>query len=236
MENKTSNSGGKIVSSTLRLSVRYLSVLFPFNQQAFLSALPQIGFVLPQSPPPLPSKMRFAVDGLIATKGNINLSLKTDKFVLTVMGHDAGATVAALESIENLLKQQLGFDSEGQAYFYELDADLIVEAECDPREVLDSSMSNSSVFANLSKIVGQTVSNYSLRVAPPSRHPTELNWLDLAIEPEITNPTRWYSVAVICRQKERQRVVNFTSELPDTIKSVWTCIRSAKNADKTSHN
>ena len=209
-----------IVSATVRLSVRYLSVLFPFNQSIFLSVLPRIGFVTPQSVPLPPSRTRLAVTGQIATKGDVRLSIQDEKFVLGVSAPDVETAVRELGSVEDLLKQEVGFDSEGQSQFYEVLADMVVAADYNPIEVLPSCFTGVKLFGDLSQILGQAVSNFTLRLVPRPGSPTERNWFDITIEPDLTNPTHWYSVNTVYRQQERQKVLTFTLKLPDTVNAI----------------
>lgn len=214
-----------IVSATVRLSVRYLSVLFPFNQSILLSVLPRIGFVTPQNVPLPPSRTRLAATGQIATKGDVRLSIQDEKFVLGVSAPDVEAAVRELGSVEDLLTKELGFDSEGHAHFYEVIADMVVAADCSPIEVLPSCFSGVKLFGDLSQILGQAVSNFTLRLVPPSGSPTERNWFDITIEPDLTNPTHWYSVNTVYRQQERQKVLTFTLKLPDTVNAILARVK-----------
>lgn len=205
----------------LHLSVRWDTVLMPFEQSKLLSLLPNEGYVLDESLRRLaPFGAWQEASGPIARKGETTLIMNSDSLVLGIEARDENALVDEFNAIEEFLRQRLLFDSPRHALHYEFLAQMLAWTELNAIEVLRRLDLGNAVVSRISETLGiGPAHNLSLRITPADGVVHSANWWDFHIEPSFRSPQHCYRLAVVYRNAERQRVVDFAKGITDTIRN-----------------
>ena len=208
------------------LSVRYATVLFPFDVTKLLGLLPSLGYILADEVvSPLSRGFKVeSVDGPVARRMNTVLRLHTRSLTLTVESPDISSCVDELTRIESLLQTELEVNNPELSSFYELVAEFAANAEKSPLEAWRTQLADVPVIAKLSKVVGRDLSAYGLRLTPTNSIPNQENWLDIRIEPQVLAPHREHLIHVIFRDCNRDEVERFARALETTLEQIVSLV------------
>ena len=203
------------------LSVCYDTVLFPFRVDQLMELLPTIGYVLSdQAERLIPHAGRLDVEGILARKLNIGLSVDTHRQVVGVVAPDAETCVKEFSSLEALLKQRLGVDEQGLSKYHELIADAFIAADGSPLDMWGQQFSESPLVGKLSELVGKDLATYGIRVSPRGSVPNQEKWFDLKVEPSVLSPTDTHYLKLVFRDSERAEVINLAESLDNLILAI----------------
>lgn len=215
----------------LSLAVKYETVLFPFDVAQFLRALPRQGFFLPESLEEatlaIPIRARIEPSGIVAKKGEITVRLDVDRRVLGVLSLDPEATLTEMESLESLLRDELGFDSPTVAQYYEFLGSVSIHAQRSPLESWTAHLAQVPVVEQASKLIGTEVSPFGLRLAPAGGVPNQLDWFDIRIEPRVQAPTEYHYADMVFRHPARDRVFAFVGNLDHLLEELVSLVEGA---------
>lgn len=187
--------------------VRWRAVLFPFEQSSLIQILPEQGYVVPQAytePPPIGG--RLETTGPIATKGALRLIVNAAGPGIQLYGTDAIDTVTEFERLEEVLRDQLGFDSRAQARFYEVDAQVTVTSHRSPITTLRGRTDLGKLAENVGVLLGHRVAPFGVRFVTPDSLPTSEDWQELLIEPSLRSPEHSYYGILVFRRKQWEPV------------------------------
>lgn len=202
------------------LSVKYTSVLFPFDTVQFLRVLSKQGFIIPESLGPAPFGSRIEVSGIVARKGEVSIRIDVDKQVVGVHAPDMTTLLEEMDSVESLLKKELDLDSSSLAYYYEFMVSLTVRAGSNPLESWYAHFAQAPVMKKFSEVLGTEVSPFGIRLAITKEVPNQSSWLDVRIEPLIQSPKNHYYVEAIFRRPRRDDVFAFVRKFEETLRAL----------------
>lgn len=211
----------------LSLSVRFLTALYPFDELTFINALPELGYVLSERAPIPPFGGRIAIRGEIAAKGDIRIMLNSDLRTLELIGRDIGSLLDEFGNLEKILLDKFGLDARQNAYFYELLADVSVAGKQSPLQSLGRRLESLELLKELGGILKHPVTNFGMRLAPPDTEPNSADWFDIRIEPEVLRPRSHYSILIVYRQRERDKVFSFGQTLLQMLEHLIICLEGA---------
>jgi len=198
---------------TVRFSVRFEFVLFPFDIIELLDNLIKIGYT--PMVPPLPrvsgQNVRLSAKGKIAQKGEAEIELNDERGVLAVTCYSPNNAVKSLNEIIQLIKEKLDVDLTTKATFYEFMGNFEAKTDKNPLEIIQRVNEKNSCIEDLGKILGQKVSSFSLRLVPKGQVPSSAEWLEITIEPNIIKPNTTYRVLAICRSNDKAKMDVFVS-------------------------
>jgi len=216
-------SGKQIQYQKLHLSVRYNTVLFPFDVTRFVQVLPESGYVVrDELVGPVPFGARVRVTGSVAHKGEIVLAINMDRNSVGIDAIDVDTLVSEMDALEDLLLDRLGFDSQKSAFFYELLAEAEVSTDRSPAEVLGSKFIQQGIFRSLSTAIGEPTTNFGFRLVPTNANPNQPEWHDIRIQPDVARATTHYYLATVFRSAERSKVMDFASRLTGILSDALT--------------
>jgi hypothetical protein len=205
----------KIKDFRIRLSVRLEQIIPLLDGFKLLEALQRAGY-MPLIPPqhrPLAHGVNLRFEGLIARKGENVVDGNTDRGVLGVEGPSFESVVKCFEELRNLVNEDLGFDIEEVALFYEVIAQFSIETLINPLETIRKAYGDSGLITTISNIIGQETSLFSFRFVPRGRTPNQVEWFDIIIEPDLIKPTNIYTVYAIYRSADRSKINKIGNEL-----------------------
>jgi hypothetical protein len=213
---------------TFRFSIRFNYLLFPFYIEDLLGQMAKTGYTLTVPPPPkIPAKgIRLGGKGKIAQKGDVEIDVNDEKGVLGATSSSPALAMRSLNEMLQLIKDNLGVDLDERAAFYELIGGFDVETDKNPLERIGQISEKSRHFGQFNKILGENISNYTLRLVPRGRIPNQTEWFEIKIEPDVIKPTSDYVVSVIYRSKDKSAVERFTQDLTQKMTSIIDIIES----------
>lgn len=206
------------------LAVEYDSVLFPFELLLFLRSLAQRGYLIPEplaleilAPPP---GARLEGGKLIARKADILVALNTERKTMAVNAAGPEAAADEIETLEALVRDELGIDASQSARFYELSTALTVTSTANPLQSWDASLRGVPIVSRISDIIGAEIAPFGLRFVGRDQQPGDSEWLDVRIEPRTHAPTTHHFADIVFRHPDRTRVMEFARNLEQTVRAI----------------
>lgn len=201
----------------LSLSLKYRSVLFPFEPLQFIHILSRNSFIPTDIPPTVPLGMRADVNGVVARKGDVGIRMDTGRLILAVHGTDPKTCVTEMEALDDLIQEEFGLENPREAQYYELLAGVAMKAQTSPLASWQK-RGNEFPFANkAAAIIGWDVAPFGVRLCPKENIPNDPDWFDIRVEPLVQSATRQHSVEIVFRRAKRDEVFAFVSALDSTI-------------------
>lgn len=207
--------------SSLSLAIKYNCVLFPFDAAQFIRALPSDGYALSEAAPGQPPLgTRLEVNGVIGRKGNIALRLDMSRQILAVHAYTPKDVLSEMDRIELLLKREFSIENATLALYYEVLADLVVQARKNPLTQWSQQTEHVSIVQKAGEAFGTPVALWGVRFTPQGESPNQANWLDIRLQPSIHAPTGFHSVEVVFRRARREEVFAFLRKFEETLTSL----------------
>lgn len=193
---------GTVAVQRFELMVRWRDITFPFEQSRLLEVLPERGYVLAEGvreSPPIGG--RIEVSGLAARKGSLRLTLDPSRPGLGVGGNEIVDAVDEFERIEEVLRDDLRFDSREHARFFEVDSQVLVWSEQSPIETIRERVAEHSFADQVGKVLKHTVAPFGFRFVISGELPGSEEWHELLIEPSIRSPENSYFGMLVFRRR-----------------------------------
>lgn len=219
----------------LQLSVQWNTILLPFEQSKFMSLLPDEGYIVDeQANVPQTFGTYPEVSGLIARKGTASLTMETRKPTLGIKAEDGKSLVEEFDTIEEVLRNRLSFDSTAHASFYEVLVNALVWTNQDALAVLRVLGTAGSIASRFSEKMGIGPAVYGgLRLIPVTGEINSPDWWDIRIDPSSRSPHECYRVQIVYRNSERSKVTELTSGMEQF---VHTLIELLEESNDERHN
>lgn len=216
---------GNLKDASIRFSIRFNYVLFPFDTGELISILTKYGYAPAAPPPPLaPSRgIRFAMTGTIARKGGMTIDINDDRGILAATAPSSTLAISGLNEVLQLIRTNLNVDLEKQASFYELIGHGAFETDKNPLETIGKITKGNKVIEKLSEVLGEDVSLWTLKLASRGHVPNQVEWFDLTIEPDLMRSST-YNVSAVFRSQDKSRVQKFTEEFTSNIPNLIDAI------------
>jgi len=213
---------------SIRFSIRFNFLLFPFNIVELVEQLAKAGYTLTIPPPPkiTAKNIRLSAKGNIAQKGDAIIDLDDERGVLGSTSSSPVFTLESFNEVLQLIEDNLDVDLDEVAAFYELIAHVSIETDKNPLEKMEQISEKSKHIKQFDKILHENISDYTLRLVPRGRVPNQTEWFDITIEPDVIKATSNYRVSVIYRSKDKAKVQNFTQDLIQNLTSIIDIIES----------
>lgn len=75
---------------------------------------------------------------------------------------------------------------------------------------------NKEFVSKVSEIIGENLSTYSIRLAKKDSGSNEINWIDIAIEPDMVYENN-YHIGVVFRNPDKEKTETFVKDLESNI-------------------
>ncbi|MGH7204579.1 MAG: hypothetical protein ACREI2_00060 [Nitrospiraceae bacterium] len=207
------------------LSVRYNSVLFPFDTIQFLSTISKEGFLQQQQPVgPLPPGVRIEASGIVGRKGAVSVRIDADRLIFGVNAPDVETVLSEMNTLESLLKSAHSFESSSLAKFYELLAGITIKAKKNPVECWRSHFAEVPVLKKMSQLLERRISPFGVRLAPSGELPNQTNWFEIHIVPNVPLSTDYHDVEVVYRHSSREDVFTFAKKLDAVLSAILSIV------------
>ena len=216
----------KFRNTTIRFSLRFNYILFPFDVIELVKQLAKTGYKITIPPPPkiTPKNIRLTAKGRIAQKGDTEIELNDERGILAATSSSPELAIKCMNEVLQLMKNNLKVNLDEMAFFYELIGSFDIETDKNPLEIIAKINENEEYIDQFSKVLGENISNYTLRLVPRGQVPNQTEWFDVTIEPDVIEATSTYRTQIIFRSKEKIKVENFTQNLMRNITGIINII------------
>lgn len=201
------------------LSVRWNSVIFPINPHSFAKALDEEGFILAENFSRL-SGHRDSIDveaGILARKGSAAVTINPDRIYIGISSRDSHTLLSTFEEMENLVHTELRYPSQERAAFYEYLANILVPTTADAFSAWKRQYEGSKLPSRLSQLLGVNLSPLGIRLVSENSDPTDVDWSDFRIRPEVPGIHNVHNVTITMRRAQREPVMSFVSNIETTV-------------------
>lgn len=203
------NSNDRLTIDRFSLSLRVDANFLPFSVEELVPGLEQLGFTITDDlkqilkPGAKPLGARVSVDGGIANKADPPLQVRLDmrRGILAVDGKQIEPVIGEYLLIENWINDEMDLNLGQEAKFYEtiLEGLLTVGIDRNPLETLKRLYTDGGQIQEFSRIIGQDVTNYGIRLVVKGQAPTDDTWFDLRIEPSLQRSNSAYHINAVSR-------------------------------------
>ena len=205
----------KVMTQEARYGVRLNYVLFPIDFRELQRALAKNGYELSpvRNIPPPPSRIRFSGD--VARKGEITVIAESDSGEIGVIGRSLREAKDSFEELANVIDSELGISLYENVGFYWYIVHYKIDTGKTPRKEI-AKTENKDYFEKFSRVLGENLSSFSIRLAPRDAIPNQESWFDIAIEPVILNE-HLYHVGVVFRNPDKGKTETFVRDLENIL-------------------
>ena len=212
----------------VRFSIKFDYVLFPFDIVELIDYLVKAGYAPMVPPPPkmLGQNVRLSAKGKIAQKGDTEIEVNDERGVLAATSPIPISAMQSLNEIIRIIKEKLGVDLTEKAIFYELMGNLDIKTGRNATEMIERISEKNKCMEEIGKILNHDISNYTLRLVPKGQVPSQTEWLDITIEPNIIKPSTTYRVLLIHRSKDKSQMEKFIQSWMENVTNVIKAVEA----------
>lgn len=210
-------SQSQIRIERFHFAVRLDLIQFPLNQEDIASVLTSVGYQMSPERAPMLSgipgmpQLRFMPAGSIAqsTDRRCAFSLDPGRGILAIQGDEIDRVLADFAGLREAIREHYIPDWDGKARFYEfiLDANSRVGPDRNPIEEMRTLHRRSTLFQHLGKALGISATTFGLRLVEKGRTAEENSWIEYTITPTAGRSKTDYTVNIVYRHQDRERVV-----------------------------
>ena len=102
-------STSKFQYQSIKLSVRFSTVIFPFDLYEFLVALPDRGYVIPGEVEAPEVNQRVSAKGIIGKREKTRITVESERGIVGVSATDCQTVIEDFNEVENLISSVLNF-------------------------------------------------------------------------------------------------------------------------------
>lgn len=205
----------KITTQEARYGVHLNYVIFPIDVRELRFALAKNGYELSNvgDIPPPPTRIRFS--GEIARKAEATVIVVSDSSEIGIIGRSLQEVKASFEELAKIIGSEFGINLQENVRFYWCTVHYKINTGKMPHNEI-AKAENKDYIAQFSRILGENLTSFSIRLAPKDAIPNQENWFDIAIEPDITSE-KIYHVGVVFRNQERGKTETFVRDLENNM-------------------
>jgi hypothetical protein len=214
----------KIVAEDARYGVQLDYVLFPADVRELRRALAKNGYELThvERLPAPPARLSFS--GELARKAESTVILETDSSEIGVIARSLQDAANAFDDLVKVVSSELGISLNQKVRFYWMVVHYSISTGKAPRnEILKAE--NKEYIGRFSRILGEDLVSFSVRLAPKDAIPNQEAWFDIAIEPDILREDL-YHVGFVFRDPNRDKTETFVKNLENIVFSLIDTIEA----------
>lgn len=202
------------------MSFGFREMWFPIDTRLLLRFLPESGysFTEPERIGVIPFRGRLEIRGDIARKGDLRLSIDTERQYIGIDGPDPETTLNALKEFEQFIEQRLSFTVESHAAFYELLADGYISLDKNVKDLFREASLKLVFLQKVQDSLGEQAELFGVRFGSAKKRINDPDWFEIDLRPAIvTELPSSCEFSVVYRKPQREKVVKFTRDLPDIL-------------------
>jgi len=215
----------KVRFTHVSLSVRYNTVLAPFDVLTLMRILPRIGYVpVPEVIGPVPFGARINLDGIIGRKAELAIAVDSSTYTLGIQSPTPDNLCEEMSTLLTEVDKEFAINTSLTALFYEFLASGDTISGSDVLEAWERLFATTEVINDFSRAIGQKVSPYGVRLYPQGQEPNQPDWFEIQVLPSLHAPRKILSIQAIYRSHERQKVFTFVQEFTNLVDRIMEVV------------
>jgi hypothetical protein len=205
----------KVTIQDARYGVRLDYIIFPIDFRDLRRALAKNGYELSHvaNVPPPPTRVRFG--GEIGRKGETAVEVESDSGDIWVVGRSLQEAQSSFEELAKIVDSEIGVLLHDNVKFYWATGHYRIATGKAPHSEI-ARVENKEYVNQSSKIIGQDLCSFSIRLGSKNATPNDATWTDIAIEPD-TIDERLYHVGVVFRNPNKEMAETFVKDLENRL-------------------
>jgi len=204
----------KVTIQDARYGVRLDYLIFPIDFRDLRRVLAKNGYELSHvNVPPPPTRVRFS--GEIGRKGETAVEVESDGGDIWVVGRSLQEAQSSFEELVKVVDSEIGVLLHDNVKFYWAMGHYRIATGKAPHSEI-AKVENKECVNQFSKIIGQDLSSFSIRLGSKNATPNDATWTDIAIEPD-TIDERLYHVGVAFRNPDKETTETFVKDLENRL-------------------
>lgn len=204
----------------VRLTVTLKPVIFPIDFLELLEVLKKQGYEPVVELPSPSGGARLVGSGTIAKRGEISVAADSQRRFIGVDARSTGDAVSAFAEIVQAIRDGLWLDVRDQASYYEIIARMRVQGHANPAAAIGRFFQKLEGIGEIDSIIGEPVSLFTIRLIPKDKLPSDEEWFDIRIEPDMSLPETAYVIEAVYRKSTWSQVENFAETVESKIDAI----------------
>lgn len=190
-------------------------VLFPLTHKEVLDTIEKNGYKLNPAVPVIRPQGRFRGSGQIGTKGKNIFQIDGGAKALIIAGATLEEVQLEFGAFSQTLIEDYSIDLDKISSFYQFIGNYEYKTEHNPYEVISKSY-ESPHQEKVSEILGMPLRTFSVRIASSETLPTDIDWFDVKITPDVQR-NDGYTVEAVYRKGDKEQYSNFLDTFESNI-------------------
>lgn len=207
----------EIKPQKIRIASVLNSLFFPFTFPDVIESLKKRGFSIPSLPESIPTGQKAYLGGHIAAKKDCLVELNPDKNLVAVDSFSNNIN-SIMQELLSIATTDFHVNLAEELDYSELTGHYIVMSDNNPLESIRKLRCEH--FDKFNEIFDVETTPYNLSIVPEGLTPMNRNWFEVRIEPRITMPSHSYYIIVVYRNKNHEKVMNFSQNINSNITSL----------------
>lgn len=205
----------KVTIQDARYGVRLEYLIFPIDFRDLRRVLAKNGYELSHvgNVPPPPTRVRFS--GEIGRKGETAVEVESDSGDIGVVGRSLQEAQSSFEELVKVVDSEIGVLLHNHVKFYWAAGHYRIATGKAPQSEI-AKVENKEYANQFSKIIGQDLSSFSIRLGSKNATPNDATWTEIAIEPDPIDE-RLYHVGVVFRNPDKEMTETFVKNLENSL-------------------
>ncbi|RLF08450.1 MAG: hypothetical protein DRJ69_06255 [Thermoprotei archaeon] len=208
-----------------RIAARFLGVA-RMDLHEIAEILRSLGYTTIAPLPPKGFKVSMSGSGSIASKGNVNVDVNSDRMVIGVSSPELEGCISEFVMVEKAITSRI--EALKDVYFYELLAEVEVKSDVEPMEFMKNISSRNAIVEELSRALGEPLFVFGYRLAREGSSPEESEWVDVEVLPSLARPHSSLYIAIVYRSREREKVLEKGRNIRNLVNAVRKLIASGR--------
>jgi uncharacterized FlaG/YvyC family protein len=198
---------------------RYIVVLdymvLPLGFRDLRYALAKNGYELASVKNIAPPPTRIMYSGEIARMKETTVVADSESSEIGTVSRSLQEAYTSFNDLAKIVKSELDVDLNKKVKRYFVSAHYRVSTGKLPLKEIPKA-ENKEVVAKFSEIMNQNLSSFSIRLTPKDASLNQENWLDIAIEPDLLDESK-YHIGIVYRNLEKERTELFVRDLESNL-------------------
>jgi hypothetical protein len=206
-----SGKAPKLMPQEARYIVVMDYMVLPLDFRDLRYALAKNGYELASAKNIAPPPTRIMYSGEIARMKETTVVADSESSEIGTVSRSLQEAYASFNDLAKIISSELDVDLNKKVKRYFVSAHYRVATGKLPlREIPRAE--NKEAVAKFSEIMGQNLSSFSIRLTPRDASLNQENWLEIAIEPDLLDESK-YHVGIVYRNLEKGRTDVFVRDL-----------------------
>lgn len=214
----------KLVTQEARYLLFVNQMVLPVEFRELRAALAKNGFELGvvRNLPPPPSRLIFS--GEIARKKDTVIIADSEAGQIGVVSKSLIDATNSFNDLIKIVKEEIGVNLSDKVKYFEIVAHYKLDTGKTPLKEIQKA-ENKEFVSKVAAILGENLSTYSIRLAKKDSSSNEIDWIDIAFEPDMVYENN-YHAGIVFRNPNKDKTETFVKDLESNILKILKLIEA----------